>query len=169
MNLKKRKKGFTLIELMAVIAIIAILAAVLVPTVTGYINRSKKTAIVTQVRTVINAVEAYNATASEPITAGTLKDDSGKLILTDDTLVEDLSDTMGTDLLDEDSIDKLGKMTLVTARAINSDSNAIATIKIYPDGVFGEYTASGDYADLGTKGKVTADSINESYTEKDLK
>ena len=44
MNLTKmkKKKGFTLIELMAVIAIIAILAAVLVPTVSGYITRSKK-------------------------------------------------------------------------------------------------------------------------------
>ena len=43
MNLTKirKKKGFTLIELMAVIAITAILAAVLVPTVSGYINRSK--------------------------------------------------------------------------------------------------------------------------------
>ena len=71
MNLtkKRKKKGFTLIELMAVIAIIAILAAVLVPTVSGYITRSKKTAILTQVRTAVNAVEAYNATAGNaPIT-----------------------------------------------------------------------------------------------------
>lgn len=64
-NLKKKKKGFTLIELMAVIAIIAILAAVLVPTVNGYITRSKKTAVITQVRTIVNAAEAYNATATE--------------------------------------------------------------------------------------------------------
>ena len=58
MNLTKmkKKKGFTLIELMAVIAIIAILAAVLVPTVSGYITRSKKTAVITKVRTIVNAV-----------------------------------------------------------------------------------------------------------------
>ena len=66
MNLTKmkKKKGFTLIELMAVIAIIAILAAVLVPTVSGYITRSKKTAVITQVRTIVNAVESYNATSN---------------------------------------------------------------------------------------------------------
>lgn len=63
MNLRKKKKGFTLIELMAVIAIIAILAAVLVPTVSGYINRSKKTAIITECRTVMNAIETYNASS----------------------------------------------------------------------------------------------------------
>ena len=38
----KLKNGFTLIELMSVIAIIAILSAVLIPTISGYINRSKK-------------------------------------------------------------------------------------------------------------------------------
>lgn len=69
MNLtkQKKKKGFTLIELMAVIAIVAILAAVLVPTVSGYINRAKKTAIITQIRTVVNAVESYDSTAANPI------------------------------------------------------------------------------------------------------
>lgn len=69
MNLtkKRKKKGFTLIELMAVVAIIAILAAVLVPTVNGYIMRAKKTAIITQIRTVVNAVESYDATANTKV------------------------------------------------------------------------------------------------------
>ncbi len=71
MKLNKKKKGFTLIELMAVIAIVAILAAVLVPTVSGYINRSKKTALLTQIRTAINAVESYNATATVEIDKNT--------------------------------------------------------------------------------------------------
>ena len=70
MNLKKKKKGFTLIELMAVIAIIAILAAVLVPTVNGYITRAKKTAVITDVRNVMNAIESYNITATNEIGTG---------------------------------------------------------------------------------------------------
>ena len=42
MRYNNKKRGFTLIELMSVIAIIAILSVVLWSTVEGYINRSKK-------------------------------------------------------------------------------------------------------------------------------
>lgn len=125
LNKKRKKKGFTLVELMAVVAIIAILAVVLVPTVSGYIERSKKVAIVSQVRTVIGAVEIYNATASEQI----CKDD----------LISDLADSSTGKLKDDLSqkdINKLGSMDVKTARSINQDSDALKNIELNTNGTF---------------------------------
>ena len=40
--MKNKKKGFTLVELIVVLAILAILAAMLVPALTGYIDKANE-------------------------------------------------------------------------------------------------------------------------------
>ena len=67
---KKKSKGFTLVELVVVMAIIAILAITLTPKTIGYIKEGKKTQALSQVRQVVVAVEAYNITKNSTATIG---------------------------------------------------------------------------------------------------
>ncbi|MGL5412726.1 type II secretion system protein [Cetobacterium sp.] len=53
----KKKKGFTLIEMVAVVAIIGILAAILVPKISGYMREAKKAGVIDQARKVVQAYE----------------------------------------------------------------------------------------------------------------
>ncbi len=54
---KDNKKGFTLVELIVVLVILAILAALLIPALTGYIDKAKKKQIVAETRQAVMAAQ----------------------------------------------------------------------------------------------------------------
>ena len=68
---KMNKKGFTLVEMLVVIAIIAILVAILIPTVTGATTKAKEAADVANIRSAVAEYEVkvlsgQTATWAEP-------------------------------------------------------------------------------------------------------
>ena len=54
-----KKKGFTLVELLAVIIILSLVLVIAVPSVNKYIKQSKEKAYNTQISTIIEAAQAY--------------------------------------------------------------------------------------------------------------
>jgi type IV pilus assembly protein PilA len=103
----KKKKGFTLVELIAVIAILGILAAVIVPRVTGYSDRARASKEKANAASIINAIEIYNAEAS-----------TSKRITFDATTLATIAGATGTTTYDtglgsfDDLKDTINKVTV---------------------------------------------------------
>ncbi len=54
---KNNKKGFTLVELIVVLVILAILAALLIPALTGYIDKAKEKQVIAETRQAVMAAQ----------------------------------------------------------------------------------------------------------------
>ena len=65
MNMFKKNGGFTLVELIVVIAILAILAGVALPMYSGYITKAQDAAAITELDALSTSAQAANATAGE--------------------------------------------------------------------------------------------------------
>ena len=88
---ENKKKGFTLVELIVVLVILAILAALLVPALTGYIDKAKRKSIVAETRQVVMAAQTLADEEYGKVNAGT--DISGKV---DTAKVKELAEVKGT-------------------------------------------------------------------------
>ena len=85
-----RKKGFTLVELIVVLVILAILAALLIPALTGYIDKAKEKQVIAETRSCVMAAQTL-ADEKYGEDGGNLGDDD-----TTKEAVRDLADVKGT-------------------------------------------------------------------------
>ena len=111
--LRKNKKGFTLVELIVVIVILAILAAILVPTLSTYVDKAKERVLITEAR---SAYMALQVLASEAYGLGT-------------------NFTVGTDYTAEFATDaeKLAQVS-GTISGVKIDTSAKISAFVYTDG-----------------------------------
>ena len=75
-----KQKGFTLVELIVVLAILAVLSAIMVPSLTGYIDKAKNTQLLSIARSVYTAaqVEVSEAYARGPLEVRSAKNENDK-------------------------------------------------------------------------------------------
>ncbi len=123
-EMKKNEKGFTLVELIVVLVILAILATLLVPALTGYIDKAKEKTIVAECRSCVTAAQTL---ASESYAI------SGKGEA-DTTAVKTLAEVPGT--VDSVTIDA-GKVTGLVYTATDGkvctyakDKNGVSTYTV---------------------------------------
>ncbi len=95
---KNRKKGFTLVELIVVLVILAILAALLIPALTGYIDKAKEKQVVSETRSCVMAAQTLVDEKYANVNPG-----AGASISIDYDKVEKLAEVKGT--ITEDSIE----------------------------------------------------------------
>lgn len=136
----KEKKGFTLVELIVVLVILAILAALLIPALTGYIDKAKNKSVIAETRQAVMAAqtlvdEEYGKTSA-------VGGASGIGSITQDD-IQKLAEVKGTIDTTKITVSE-GKITSLTYVATNGKT-CIYSKTAVSDTNTEKYMAEGDY------------------------
>lgn len=128
----KNKKGFTLVELIVVLVILAILAALLVPALTGYIDKARNKQIVSETRSAVMAAqtlvdEAYSKTTQAVSATATGTDATTSVAVGDQSVTNE-------------QVAKLAELDAAKITRIEIDASGKVTKLIYTNGKVCTYT-----------------------------
>lgn len=152
----KNKKGFTLVELIVVLVILAILAALLIPALTGYIDKANKEKVVAECRMVVMAAQTEASEAYGKVTstsAGAATTAANITAKMDKDNIKSLAEVKG---FFDVTVDATGKITKVrytnsgftcvySASEVKNAQGTVTTEAGYNTKKVGE----GDYAAVG--------------------
>lgn len=127
----KDKKGFTLVELIVVLVILAILAALLIPALTGYIDKANQEKVIAETRQVTMAAQSV------------LSEAYGKAEISTSTTKADLTKYMD-DIEKLAEIDGKGWTIAITVSNVEGEVGQIKTLSLW-DGSYGCVYKDGQY------------------------
>lgn len=119
----KNKKGFTLVELIVVLVILAILAALLIPALTGYIDKANKEKVVATTRMVVMAAQTEASEKYGLKAAGQLNNGNNITVSYDGTTA-----TAAVDGIDIKAIGKLAEVMDDADAFVNGVTSISVTI-----------------------------------------
>ena len=126
----KDRKGFTLVELIVVLVILAILAALLIPALTGYIDKANKEKVIAECRMAVMAVQTE---------ATTIYGAKGKVVPGD--FEENVKDASGADITRKEEVRSLAEVSGNWTATVNESGKVVSLI--YENANWHvEYTAS---------------------------
>ncbi|MFT8889245.1 MAG: type II secretion system protein [Ethanoligenens sp.] len=147
-NLQKNKKGFTLIELIVVIAILAILMAILIPSISGVIGNARHQSAVADARSIYIAAQSVAAQQLQQGTSLATSTTAANLMDTSSAVGTSFTSALGTTLS--------GKISTTAASSSNPIYFQSVTISATGDVtqvVISEYNVPGDNGSSG--GSIT--------------